>query len=409
MSRVLGVVAVAGCMLLAGTLQAQTPMEEPAAARPQVNPQEGITVGPFLFSPTVDLSWENRDNIFFSPDNEVSDDVYIARARLMFELPIYNSYIRLSYTPQYRDYKDYNLRENWSHFVVLDGDFDLASGLKLKTTYRYVSGNLETREVDPGGELVFGDSQFNKNELKASADYWFSPTDALSLEGSYVNLNNDNPRSFYDYSRVIGGLGWLHQISPTLTLGVHYRHEEFNADQTAEYRDSSSDEVTLALDGQVSPVLSSRLEAGYRSTSFDNAPNKPALNDYSGLVTRGSLTLALAHSSTLSLNLVRTDYPSNFDRNAFYTATGGGLVYRLERERLFGYANFQYQNNDYEVADTVTGRNRSDDTTTYGIGVGYRLTSILSLRGSFVHQERDSLHRFSYDANMFLVGLMVGY
>jgi Uncharacterized protein conserved in bacteria (DUF2320). len=378
---------VAGLAFVAGTVYAQTPMEAPAEALPALGSSEGVAVGPFIFTPNVNLQWENRDNIFFTPDNEVSDDVYVARARLMFELPVYDSYIRLSYTPQYRDYGTYNLRENWSHFVNLDGAFDFSSGLKLKVGYRYVSGNLETREVDPGGELAFGDRQFTKHEAKVEADYWVSPTNGIAIEGSFDKLNYPDRTLFYDYSRGRAGIGWIHQVSPTLTFGLKYRHENFNAEDTADYRDSSSDEVTLSLDGKVSPVLSSTLELGYRSTNFDNAPGKPNFSDYSGLVARGSLSLALAHGGLLTLHVTRMDYPSNFDRNAFYTATEGGLTYRLERDRLFGYLRADYQNNDYEVPDTVTGRSRSDDLTTYGVGVGYRLTDLLALRGSYTHQK----------------------
>ncbi len=407
LSRILGAALV--CLVFAVPVMAQTPMEEPSSALPKVNPSEGVMVGPFLFTPNLDLIWENRDNIFFTPDHKVSDDVYLARARLMFELPIYDSYIRLSYTPQYRDYATYDLQNNWSHFVTLDGDFNFSNGLKLKTTYRYVSGNLETREVDPGGELVYGGAQFNKHDFKASLDYWVSPTNGLKLLGGYTKINYDNPSLFYDYSRSMGGVGWIHQISDVLTFGLNYRHENFNAENTSRYRDSSSDEVTLSLDGQVSPVVSSKLELGYRSTSFDDVPGKPHMDDYNGLVARGSVSWTLAHGSTLIFDVVRMDYPSNYDRNAYYTATGGGLVYRLERERLFGYLRYSYQNNDYDVPDSITGRDRSDDITTYGLGVGYHLTNLLSLRGSYVHQERDSFHIYSYDANMFLIGLMVGF
>ena len=75
--------------------------------RVSVNSDEAIPVGPFIFSPAVQLSWQDRDNIFFTPDDEVRDQLILARAQLLFELPIYQSYVRFSYTPQYRDYKNY--------------------------------------------------------------------------------------------------------------------------------------------------------------------------------------------------------------------------------------------------------------------------------------------------------------
>ncbi len=400
-----GLVVGACIALLAGISMAQESVPPPG----EVNPNEAIQVGPFIFSPALELTWESRDNIFFSPDNEVDDTVYLARARLMFELPIYESYLRFSYTPQYRDYGDYDLRENWSHFVDVAGAFEFPSGLKLTTTYRFVSGNLETREVDPGGELMFGDRQFDKHDFNIRADYWMSQVNGLSVEAGYVDLSYDKPAFFYDYTRSRYGLGWLHQMSRTLVFEARYRHETFDADDTAQYRDSDSDELMFGFRGEVNPVLTSTLEIGWRSTNFDTHPGDPALDDFSGLAARGALMWQLAHGSELQLELIRQDYPSNYDLNAYYTSTGGSLAYRLQRERLFGHIKFSYRNNDYDVPDSLTGRSRSDDITAFGLGLGYRFNELLSLRGSYTHQERDTLHRYSYTANMFLVGLVVGF
>ncbi len=375
----------------------------------QVKPEEGIPVGPFLFSPALELTWESRDNIFFTPDNPVDDTIWLARARLLFELPIYDSYLVFSYTPQYRDYADYDLRENWSHFFTAGGTFEFASGLKLDVGYRYVSGNLETREVDPGGEFVFGDRQFDKNEAHLRADYWTSPTNGFSLEAEYTDLSYDKPALFYDYTRTRFGIGWLHQISPTLVMDLKYVNESFDAEQTFQFRDSDTDSVLLELRGEINPVLHSSLEIGWRSTSFDTAPGDPPIDDFSGFVARGSLMWELAHGSEFVIDLLRWDYPSAYGLNAYYTATGGTLTYRLKRDRLFGHIRVGYQNNDYDVPDVNLGRTRSDDITSYSLGLGYRFTRQLSLRGTYTHQERDTLHPYSYDANTFLVGLVLGF
>ncbi len=386
-------------------------LDEPSGTIP-LGQHEGIALGPFIFSPAVDLTWEYRDNIFFTPDNEVGSNVWLARARLMFELPVYESYLRFSYTPQYRDYAKYDLENKWSHFVDFSGDFEFASGLKLGFDYRFVSGNLETREVDPGGELIFGDQQFNKNDFGADLQYWFSPTNGLSADVSYVTIRyDDRDRAyFYDYDRLRGGVGWVHQLSPTLTSNLMYRHEEFEPKGSADrYRKSNSDEVTVAFDGKVSPVFSSTVEVGWRTTSYEDVPGYPTADDASGLVLRGSLSWTLAHGSVLTLDLLRQDFPSNYVDQTHYIAKGLGLIYRLQRERLFGHIRARYQNNDYDRPDPIEGTARSDDITDFGLGIGYRLLPSLSLRGSYAYQKRDSFHQYSYKANMFLIGLTWGF
>ncbi len=400
---------VAIAFLCVTSIAALVAAQETVPPPGEVKPSEAIQVGPFIFSPAVELTWETRDNIFFQKDDPVDDTVYLARARLMFELPIYESYLRFSYTPQYRKYSTYHLRENWSHFVDIAGAFDFPSGLKLTTTYRFASANIETREVDPGGELMWGDRQFDKHDLNLRADYWISPVNGFSVEGGFTGLTYDKPAYFYDYSRVRYGLGWLHQVSPTLVFEAHYRHEVFDADDTAQYRDSDSNELMVGFRGEISPVLSSTLEIGWRATSFDTKPGDPDFDDYSSFATRGALMWQLAHGSELQLELIRQDFPSNYGLNAYYTSTGGSLAYRLQRERLFGHIKAAFRTNDYELPDPVLGLDRSDDITTIEVGLGYRFNELLSLRGAYAHQDRETLHPYSYDADHFLIGLVLGF
>jgi hypothetical protein len=85
------------------------------------------------------------------------------------------------------------------------------------------------------------------------------------------------------------------------------------------------------------------------------------------------------------------------------------VTYNLNRERLFGQARVRLQNNDYELPDPVTGRERSDDVKTFSLGLGYRFTDLFSLHGSYLHEDRESLTRFSYDVNFFKSGVVLGF
>jgi len=388
----------------------QPVMTESTKAAP--NPGEAIAVGPFLFSPAVQLTWQHRDNIFFTPDDEVSDQVLLARARLQFELPIYESYVLFSYTPQYRDYKDYELADKWGHFVDILGGFEFSNGLVLSTTYKYIQGNLETREVDPGGELVWGDRDFKKHYAELNLDYWITNTDGLNLFADYTVLNHEDPNLFYDYDRFSAGFGWLHQLSEILVMNLAYRHTEFDPDetQTYSYRTSQSDELTVDFDGQLSPVVSTNLAVGYRRTSYDLHLGDPDIPDFSGFIARGYLSWELGHGSTLRLDLLRSDYPSNYGTNANYVATGASMQYQYDKNRFYAQIRGRYQVNDYDVPDLTTGEDRQDPITTWAVGLGYRFGPYLSLWGGFLHENRDSnIYEYSYDYNVFTLGLVVGY
>ena len=401
--------AVTVCLLGGlSVLQAQTLTLRGESLGVSSTTAQPLPLGPILFSPSADLSWENSDNIFFRAVNPVSDTILLARANLLFELPISNSKVTFSYTPQYRDYSSYQVHQHWSQFAKLDGMFEFASGLKLTTNYRYTSGNQETQEFDPGGEVVFADSQFNLSELRVVADYWLTPLSGVSVEGESTDATFDNKALFYDYKRKGYGVGWLRQVSPTLVMRVTYRHEKFDPTETYSFRSSSSDEVTIGFQGEVSPVLSSELSVGARRTEFQHTAQAPVFSNYSGLVVRGSLTWALAHESTFRLELLRQDFPSAYGLNAFYTTTGGAATYSLQRGRLFGSLRYRYQRNSYQVADIPTGQRRADKISSYAAQAGYHFSPAFSLRVAYDHEKRDSIQSYGYDANMYLISVVLG-
>ena len=91
------------------------------------------------------------------------------------------------------------------------------------------------------------------------------------------------------------------------------------------------------------------------------------------------------------------------------TATGAGLTYSLDRGTIFGQAQGRIQNNDYQLPDPITQEIRSDDILTMGLGLGVRFTDHLSIFGSYLFEDRDSLYRYSYTINIFTLGLVVGF
>ncbi len=418
--KVLGRLALLHLLVLVGPLPAFGQTSQSYDSHPVVNKGEAIPVGPFLFSPALQLSWQHRDNIFFTPVDPVADEVYLARAAVVFELPIYESYLRFSYISQYREYKDFQLQENWSHFVDLSGAFEFSNGLVIDAMYRYVQGSLETREVDPGDELVFGDRPFKKNFLGFGLDYWITARDGIGFKADYTDVAYNDPLTgpdpglneaqFYDYERTSLGLGWIHQLSSILSMDLMYGRIQFDPVDTLAWRTSTSDQITAGFKGLLSPVVSTELRVGWRETEYDPIDGEQVLENYSGPIINGFFNWELAHGSELRLDLLRSDYPSNYGVNAYYTATGASLIYLLDRGRFFGQARARYQTNDYELADLPTGDDRKDDISTFTLGMGYRLTDIFSLYGTYLYEDRDSsIFRYGYTTNIYSIGLTIGY
>jgi hypothetical protein len=389
------------------------PNTEPQRARP--NSYEAIPVGPFLFSPALQLNWQYRDNIFFTPDDPVSDVVWMARARFQFELPLNESYLLFSYTPQYRTYKDYHLDDKWSHFFDFLGGFEFSNGVILDTTYKFLEGNLENREVDPGGELYWGDRWYKKHFAAVNLAYWVTAKDGLDFEISYTDLQHEDPDLWYDYTSLVAGAGWLHQLSEILVMNLAYRHTEFRPQENLffdnRFRESTSDEVTVGFRGMVSPVIKTEIVVGYRKTRY-NVPAEASeiIPDFGGFIARGYFNWDMGHGSALRLDLLRSDYPSNFGINANYVATGGSLQYQYQKNRFQAQIRGRYQVNDYAVPDLLTGDDREDPISTIGLGLGYRFGPYISLWGGYLYENRDStIYRYSYNYNVFTLGLVIGY
>jgi hypothetical protein len=156
--------------------------------------------------------------------------------------------------------------------------------------------------------------------------------------------------------------------------------------------------------------MSTEIVFGYRQTSYDVQVGDPPVPDFGGFIARGYFNWELSRSSALRLDLLRSDYPSNYGVNANYVATGASLQYQYDLNRFYAQARARYQVNDYELPDINTGEDRQDPITTWALGLGYRFGPYLSLWGGFLHEDRDStIYEYSYDYNVYTLGLVVGY
>ena len=377
---------------------------------------EPIAVGPFLFSPALQLGWENHSNLWRSSSDPVEEEIYVARMRFMFQMPIRESFVRISYNPQYRDFKKTVVRNNWEHNLTVLGDFAFSNGLTLGVDYGFFDGDSSVGQVDPGGELVYNGQPFRRHNFDINAGYWFSATDGLSLNVTATKVDwrgepVSGTQSWFDYSTTRVRAGWLHQLSPLLVMDVSLGFEDYSTDDVTETsRDHTAITVTAGFRGQLNDVLSTQVRFGYRQTNFSvSASAVPGFEDFSGLVVDGNITWALGSDSELRLDLLRGPFASNYDLNSYYTATGGRLLYDLDRGRFFGQARARLQTNSYDIPDSISGEKRSDDLMTLSAGVGFRVTDSVSVRAAYRHEDRESRDPFGYVNDIFLLDLILGY
>lgn len=382
--------------------------------------EAGIPLGAFLFSPTLELIYEGKDNIFLTDRDEVDDTVYVVRPRLMLELPVAENYFRVVYVPQWRDYADYEFDDNWSHFVDFQAMVDTPSGFSLKINDRMVRGVLETPEVDPGRELYYSEEPFFKNQIELMMGFAFTETDFVGADVSYTTVRYDEANdAFYDYDLLEAGLAYRRAMNPLASMVFTAGIAQNSVSHTAEFREYDGWYGRVGFEGELTPNMAGELRVGYESREFGRISDG-SRPEYSGLTADMSLRYSFSDSSSFELEIGRAPYLSNYEENAFYTAdrVAASFDFGIVGD-LFGTVGASWHQNQYEEESEAIygGDDREDDILRWGLGLGYHFTDWLSMRANWRYEERDSnlnwvspsAPGFDYEANVFLVNLVVGY
>ena len=403
---------VLGCLLLLASIFcfAQT------GDQPGVS-EQGIQVGNMIFTPSLELIFEDKDNIFLTPSNEESDSIYVARAKLMLEYPFAESYFRLLWVPQWRDYADNELEENFTHFLDLVGKFDTASGIETTIANHFVQGALEVQEIDPGQELVYGDEAFTKNETVFDLKYFFTPTDGIGFNVNYTmfSFDDDSPL-WYDYNTYTAGISYQRYMNPLVRMAIGLDFTDYDADESdaiwtdSALRDHDGYNAYVQFYGAFSPTVTGDLKLGYESLSF-STPSDYGDRDYDDWSADGSLTWELVEGQSLVFRALHKAFPSNFSDASSYTHSKLAMKYnaQLAAKAFIGLGAGLF-NNDYNESDSFFEGTRSDDVLEFKLEFGYHFSTAISARFNYIYQDRDSnFDAFDYTVNIWMVNLVFVY
>ena len=123
---------------------------------------DGIQGQHAIFYPSVELIYEHDDNWFRQPHDETSANIFVARPRFRLEVPGARQFIMIEYIPQFRDVDQdsdaWDLEDNFTHYLNINAKLEGSEVFHVDIREQFARGILETIEVDPNGELYFGDS-----------------------------------------------------------------------------------------------------------------------------------------------------------------------------------------------------------------------------------------------------------
>jgi hypothetical protein len=369
--------------------------------------KEGISIGKMVFAPSVEFIYEDNDNIYLTENDEVSDEIYTMRPKLLLELPSETSYLRFGWIPQYRDYADTELSTNWTHFFDAEGTFKTPSGLELKVADHFIKdGTLEITEVDAGSELVYNDAPFDKNTAMLDLKYFFSDTTGFGLYADMQDVDFDDAYSnvaWYDWSSETFGLSFQRYMNPLLRMALGIDYKSFSPDGTVDWREYSGYNYFVQFYGDFTPTVNASIKVGYEDLDFEGTGE-----DYADWSADANIVWNFADAHNLTMGLKRQAYASNYLDVSSYTNNAVQLTYNFTIvEKFYGSLGGEFGKNEYN------DYNRTDDIWGLLGFIGYHFTPHVSARLNLRHEVRDSSEACSqgcdYEVNAVLLNLVVGY
>ncbi len=400
---------------------------------------EGIAAGRFLIYPSIRFEFTQNSNISYVSDDLprseiVGSGVYVVRPRILVDLPIGETRIRWIYSPQYRGYTTNRITQPdpLSHFFDLEVTSPIGPSLEVVVRDHLVRGTIELREVDAGGELVYGLVPFITHDPSLELDFEFNPRHGVSLIPRYSSVRFDQPgeAAFFSYStRGLEGR-YNYRLTEASVLYGYYGY-----DGTDQRRDQLLiDDVTVTsrsfgvgLRRTINDLVVTEFAGAYEKMQFAGGLGR----DYVGPVLTANAEVELNELAVLNVSVGRRAYQSFFANNSYYLSTEASvrLIQQLGRS-IFWQISARYEENTYpdrlkilpgfDSLRPSEGVRRRDKSFEADVGAGFKLRQALRLfigynfdrRGSNIVQDANPggmIDPFKYQVNRIIFRVEAGW
>jgi hypothetical protein len=385
--------------------------------------EKGVRIANFIIYPSILFGYEYNDNVFSrSPQFEeifglrvISDNIYLVKPTFKFVLPFSNSYARLSYTPQYRDFDEFDLEENISHFLNFDTKLQFSTGTTITANEEYSKGVLEVETFDPGGEVVFGADTYVFNSAFINFGHEFAGIRGFEVRVSYDDLDFDQTaRSrLLDYE-IVGMKGSYYQaLTPRLIFMSDYSFrnvKQFVPNITSDEREYDEYIVAVGVRGNLFKRTTGSANLSY--TKLDIIEENDF--DFSGLTGDVVINTKLSNRFILDFSLKRRAYQSFFLNNRYYVSdlALSGIRYYLKKNIILNLKGSFYSNTYDQAIDVdpgselglYNGIRREDETGRFDVGINYLFNDLTGVRVGYSYINRESsVELYDYDANRYFI------
>ena len=371
---------------LALALAAPVSAQDPA---PQQPTGVEMHVGPVTLRPRLEIREAGFDSNIFNDATDPKED-FTASFTPRLDVLIEPSWARIRYATYANFVYFHEFTDERSINAGNEGRFEFL----LNRVRPYVFGSVVNTSDRPNAEI---DARAERRDwrVEGGALVALTPRTSIVFAARQGSLEFEEDEFFNgvplaatmnnDYDAYEGGLRFA--LTPLTTLQVTgtYQRDRFD---TASGRDATTWRVAPMLEFDPDALIAGRLTVGF--TSFE--PESSSIEPYRGLTANGQLTWRL--NTTKLEGLIERDVRYSYELlQPYYVTTFGRLTLTqiitgpLDVQLVAGRQRLEYRN---EAPLDVDVDRRADTVTTWGGGVGFRVSDTARIGLNYEDASRDS-------------------
>ncbi|HUG54693.1 MAG TPA: outer membrane beta-barrel protein [Vicinamibacteria bacterium] len=385
----------------------------PPAAEDASSGEGGFHLGLFRLRPSIVINYIDGDYPFLETAAPVGDRYVQIEPHLgvgaggQIGLPG-GAGIQVVYEPRLRASTSFSDLRRPTHLATARIATPVGGMMSVRGMYHYADGLLETTEVDPGREYFFNLAPFTRRQASATASLEPGGRFALDLTASRDSVRVEGP-GFFDHrtDRLLSALRY--ELREELDLQLSYVRDWIPAPVERPLAEARGSVLQVGLEGELGPLLSGGVAVGLRRLEAPQAPEEG--RRFQGAVLSARLTKEFTPAASMGVSATRATYPSAFERNAFYVASGAGAEAHLGLPlSMVARAAVGWQRNAYSVPAPGADVARRDDLLGWSAGVGRSLTRWAFVRVDYRRERRRSnIPDFNSETSVVVVGLGLGF
>ncbi|MEQ1780355.1 MAG: outer membrane beta-barrel protein [Hyphomonadaceae bacterium] len=365
--------------------------------QPEFDP-EPIHVSTFDVLASVGLSAAYNDNIFATPNNEVSDTILRAQPDIVARSNWSNNELVAGASVDHKEYLDNGDESATDYDAFANGRLDVTRNFSIG-----LGGNAGHRTEERYAAASFATTDRASYDYTGAFVRGLYRVDRFQVEGT-VGVTDDNfdqaiQKAIRDNTTTYVNGRVSYAISPDLAVFVQARRSELD------YTDNTRDGTRTTVDAGVNFELAAPFRGEIAIGSFEENRDDPTLGKFDGLNIAANVQWFPTQLTTVTFSADRgvSDTGLLTAASAVNTAYGVRVDHELFRNVLL-FARLRDETYDYQGVSI----DRKDEALIGGLGAAWKLNKHMRLETEYTLRSQDSSGVNagpSLDQNVISIGL----